>query len=108
MDLTAGPQVMTVSFYGWDPNKQDQVNYLVVEVTGPEEGCTAVKKSGDASGGRMFDTLMSGKDWYSQIDIDDPASEGLFDPTKRKHWRTLRVIYRSIYDHVGVVEGTPA
>jgi hypothetical protein len=99
---------MVVTFYGWNKEQDDQEAYLVVKVAGPEEGCTATKVSGDASGGRMFAKLMAGKEWYSQIDIEDPASQGIFDPTKKKHWRTLQIIFRSVYNHVSIQEGAPA
>jgi hypothetical protein len=96
---------MLVSFYGWDNAKDEQETYLVVKVTGPEEGCTAVVQTATASGQRMFAKLVAGDEWFSQLDIDDPPSKGYFDPAKRKHWRLLAIIFRSVYNHVGVVEG---
>ena len=100
---------MHVKFYGWDNAKDEQETYLVVKVTGPEEGCTAEIEQADEAGKRMFAKLMGGEEWYSQLDIDDPPSQGKFDPTKRTHWRLLEIVYRSVYNHVGIVDdGMPA
>jgi hypothetical protein len=107
MDM-ANVQDLTVTFYEWNRAKRTTTPYLVVKVTGPEESCTATQVSGTESGADTFKALMSGKTWFGQIEDDFPDSKGLFDPTNRKHWRTLRIIFRSAYDHVSLQEGLPA